>query len=694
MTTTTTRRRPTAQPGRPPDARRGRPGTWPWVAALALIGLGIAWIHGPSLWAPFFADDYLFLEQVRGRSLVGAMTSGDPLGNFFRPIGRQFAFWVLARAGGESPLPFHAFNLAVFGLLAALLFVFVRRWAGTTVAVFAAAFVGLHYAADVPVLWASGSQDLLAATLATLAIGLHAGGRRAWAAVACAVALLSKESVALAPLIAVAIDRERLRAWRPAVLRAWPLFGVTGVWAVAWIASANARPGAMQTLAFDAGSFAAALAHLVQVAAGLESGARPARWWAAIAGAALLAAGALILAGRAAGERGAAAPGLSRGAVVRIGTVWALLGALPVAVVAPIWSAYFYLFALCGAGIALGGLARLGPRWLPVVAIAVLAAGSAHARHLTEFATARRPWTPLSHVNRFHLERAMATTARLIADLRRARPAVRPGTTIFFGNVPQAVGFQTADGPVVRWVYRDPTLRSHYVSEFSEDKLGRGDVLFFVVEGDTLHDRTGDRRMLSSVAYSLILGGKPSAASKAIELALQPGDEPMLHYWNAWTQWAAGDTAAAVASLRSAGTRPHVDADARRLTGERPRSRADSLRLIDRLLDAVAGAALTPEYHARLAALCLPRSERRQSGVIEAYAFLTLKPAEPDAWRKWAAAQLAENFPDAALRTLERYLAIGGEAARRDAEAQRVMAALRHQASAARVAAEVDSTTP
>lgn len=690
MTTTVTPRRPAAPSGRPPDARPVRSGTARWMAALALIAIGIAWIHGPSLRAPFFADDYLFLQQVRERSLGEALTSPDPLGNFFRPVGRQLAFWMLARAGGESPLPFHAFNLASFALLAALLFVLVRRWAGTKVAVFAAAFVGLHYAADVPVLWASGSQDLLAAVLAVVAIGLQAAGRRAWAVPAYALALLSKESVALVPLIAVVIDRERLRSWRPALFGALPLFAVTAVWAVAWMGTAKGRPGAMQSVGLDPASFGAALAHLAQVAAGLELGARPAGSWVAIAGAALLAAGAVFLTARGGSERGAA--GLPRGSAVRIGAAWAILGALPVAVVAPIWSAYFYLFALCGAGIALGGLARLGPRWLPVAAIAMLAAGSAHARQITEFATARRAWTPLSHVNRFHLERAMATTARLIADLRRARPSVRSGTTIFFGNVPRAVGFQTADGPVVRWIYRDPTLRSHYVSEFSEDRLGRGDVLFFVVEGDTLRDRTGDPQMLSSVAYSLILGGKPAAAGKAIELALLRSNEPMLHYWRAWTQWAAGDTAAATASLRSAGTRPAVDPGAGRLTGERPRSRADSLRLIDRLLDGVAGAALTPGYHARLAALCLPRSERRQSGVIEAYAFLTLMPGEPDAWRKWAAAQLAENFPDAALRTLERYLAVGGETARRDVEALRVMAALRQQAGAARVAADQDSS--
>ena len=132
-----------------------------WIPA-GLILLGAAVLQGAGIRKPFFADDYLFLEQVRGRSLWSALCSPDPLGNFVRPVSRQLFFWIISRAGGESPVVFHAVNLAIFlaGLLA--LYLVVRRMLGRTPAVMALAFVAFHYAADVPLRWASGSQDLLA----------------------------------------------------------------------------------------------------------------------------------------------------------------------------------------------------------------------------------------------------------------------------------------------------------------------------------------------------------------------------------------------------------------------------------------------------------------------------------------------------------------------------------------------------
>ena len=56
---------------------------------LALLGVLIA-LAGRfrDLARPFFADDFLFLESARGKSLVGALLAPDPLGNFFRPVSR------------------------------------------------------------------------------------------------------------------------------------------------------------------------------------------------------------------------------------------------------------------------------------------------------------------------------------------------------------------------------------------------------------------------------------------------------------------------------------------------------------------------------------------------------------------------------------------------------------------------------
>ena len=89
--------------------------------ALTLAGILVATLvlHGQVVRAPFFADDYLFLEQVRHRSLGPALISPDPIGNFFRPVSRTLWFWLASRAGGETPALFHALNLALFAALLA-----------------------------------------------------------------------------------------------------------------------------------------------------------------------------------------------------------------------------------------------------------------------------------------------------------------------------------------------------------------------------------------------------------------------------------------------------------------------------------------------------------------------------------------------------------------------------------------------
>src|SRR6185503_15758159 len=157
-------KRRTAPRERPPSKAiaPSKPIVIPPGAALALILLGATMLHWTALRLPFFADDFLFLQQVRGRSPLNALALPDAIGNFFRPVGRQLYFWILGTLSGESPFAFHLANLVLFLGLIALLFVIVRRMAGTVGAVVASSFVALHYAADVPLRWVSGSQDLLA----------------------------------------------------------------------------------------------------------------------------------------------------------------------------------------------------------------------------------------------------------------------------------------------------------------------------------------------------------------------------------------------------------------------------------------------------------------------------------------------------------------------------------------------------
>jgi hypothetical protein len=162
--------------------------------------LGTVVLHAGALRLPFFTDDYLFLDQVRGRSLLGAWMSRDPLQNFWRPVGRQLYFWSVAQLG-ESPVFAHALNLLLLLAILILLFLIARRIAGVPAATVAASAIGLHYAAEVPVRWASGSQDLIAVAGALASLWLLHSGRSWWAALPLGCGLLAKETVVTTPLV-------------------------------------------------------------------------------------------------------------------------------------------------------------------------------------------------------------------------------------------------------------------------------------------------------------------------------------------------------------------------------------------------------------------------------------------------------------------------------------------------------------
>ena len=202
-------------------------------------------------------------------------------------------------------------------------------------------------------------------------------------------------------------------------------------------------------------------------------------------------------------------------------------------------------------------------------------------------------------------------------------------------------------------------------------------MFFFAVEGDSLVDRTSRPELLPSFAYSMLLGERPRAASDALDLALEraPGEHRLL-YWRAWARWATGDSAGAKRDLIAAGLRPE--------RGLPPATRAslvagdpDTSAWLARLGRARDAAALDPWVHGRLAAVGLAAPDGRPTAVIEAFAYRTLDPGDPDAWRKWAAAQLAERRYDVALASLETYLRLAGPRGDEDLEARRVVAQLR-----------------
>ena len=226
-------------------------------------------LHWRALAAPFFADDWLFLDMVRSRSLLGALLAHDPIGNYFRPLGRAVWFWLLAHASGESPVVFHAANLALFLSCVVMLWLLARRVAGERAALAAAAVLALSYAADVPLRWASGSQELVAVTLALGAMLAFVSGRRAVATVLFLLAPLAKEIVAFAVIPAALLARQPREPWRTTALRAWPALAATAAWAAIAVTAAARHQGA-SPLSFSPLSPLAALAGPLRVLFGIE----------------------------------------------------------------------------------------------------------------------------------------------------------------------------------------------------------------------------------------------------------------------------------------------------------------------------------------------------------------------------------------------------------------------------------------
>lgn len=647
---------------------------------LALILLATVWLQRAALRAPFFADDFLFLDQARNRSLWAALTTPDPIGNFVRPVGRQLHFWLLARASGESAVVFHAANLVLFLGVVTLLFLVTRRLAGTVAAAFAAAFVALHYAADVPLLWASGSQDLLALTGALGALALFLAGRRWLAAVVLLLGLLSKETVLLTPLVALLAARRAGEPWRRSLVRAWPLGLAVMAWAALWGTTMLHSAGARRAVAWSAEGAAAVFAHLLQVALGLEWRAGGALRFLTLLPPLVPLALALAAVAFAAKERrdvagAAAAPGFPP---VVLGLVWALLGAVPVTAVAPAWSAYYYLFALCGAGLALGAGLAARSRVTVLVALALLVWGSENGRRLDEFITAPGAWTSQSHVNRRYVERSNSFVERYLAELRAARPTLPPKSTVFFGGLPAFSGFQAGDGALLRWAYRDSSLRSYYLMELTAERYRRGPAFGFIVRNDTLGEIRLDRDRLLSLVLTAVASERPRLALDLLELPEMVGpNDRFAPYWRAWMRWALGDTTGARAELRQAGMT--LDAgptpEIARMAGLV--AAGDTLGAVDLMSRAMTQHVLDPAAHAMLGGLLVNLDGYEADAAVEAYAATLLAPGVGRHWWLLGYVQTKAKRYDESRRSIERFLALGGEFPEETAQARKLLEWLR-----------------
>ncbi len=661
-------------------ARRGAPGpAFPALApagALALVLLAGAWLQISALRLPFFADDYLFLDQMRGRSLWGALTSPDPLRNFWRPVGRQLYFWLVAQSG-ELTVVAHALNLLIFLGIVALLFVLARRLAGTRAAVIAASIVALHYVADVPVRWASGSQDLIAVAGALGALCLVAAGRNGWAAASLGLGLLAKETVVVTPLVALWMARRPGERWTRPLATIWPLGAVVAVWAVLWMLAMQGRSGG--TIHFSPDAIPAAPIHLFQVLLGAEwSRHQPLRFpgfLPPLIPLALALIGIALAGGRRSAAQGPSPEGPAVPAAWSTGLLWALLATLPVVLVVHIWSAYYYLFALCGLALLLGALLAPRPLAIGLVATTLLVWGSERARRLETFATDPSPWCTESHLNRFYFDRSMWWVTRYLEDLRRQRPTIPHGSTLFFSGIQFFSSWQAADGPLVRWAYRDSSLRSYYFHDFTAERARRGPFFVYMTRNDSLLEQKSDLNVFFSVAASQMASERYALAKDVLVLAREryPQLRPV-GYWLAWVEMALGDTAAARRELIAAGFTPRPGSSPLTVSARRRLAAGDTLGAASQLDAAINSQVLDAGAHALLADILMGSSG---VSVVEALAACQLTPRDPMVWRRWAVLQLRSGNYEAAYPSMKRYFELAGPAAQGDEQGRRLLELIR-----------------
>jgi hypothetical protein len=428
---------------------------WRVSLVLALLAVYVVVAFGGDLARPFFGDDFLFLEKTRERSWTGLWSFDALAYHFYRPWSRELHFWTLQRLFGLAPTAFHATSLLLwFGVLASM-FLWTRRLLGTQVAAIGTAGVAALQAWAVPVPWASGSQDLWMLLWALLCLILFARGAPWLAAIALALALLSKETAITLPAVAtlfawIVERRSAARALRSAA----PLWMVALLWAGLhpmlggrlWHPGSQLGFLAFRPIEVGLGS--------VRTFVNLERVPDPAHGWLAAAtsawpGAVTLAG--LVLAGTIVGRREPARADRTR--VLAFAAAWALLAWLPTLMPAVAWQPYYALHAALGAWIILAATLE---RWLPAAVGLIVVLALLRSAGLD---TPTPDWA--SGWSQREGARWLEDTRRFLMERHPRLPA---HSRLFFTTVPRGVMLVAGPGdvPPLRVWYRDSTIAGGY----------------------------------------------------------------------------------------------------------------------------------------------------------------------------------------------------------------------------------------
>jgi len=259
-----------------------------------------------------------------------------------------------------------------------------------------------------------------------------------------------------------------------------------------------------------------------------------------------------------------------------------------------------------------------------------------------------------------------------------ARPTLPPASTVFFFGIPPQLAWQTADGPLLRWAYRDSSLRSYYLGALTLERARRGPNFFFLVRNDSLMESTNPEESLRVTALAMLLSENldPSAAALTLHREMNPG-VLWSPYWLAWIHWARGDTTYAKELLLESRVQLNRGPCPAIPTAVRLVAAGDTLGAFQLMIRAAGDYALDPEAHGLLSDIAVTSIRNRATAQIEAFAARSLAPESAIVWYRWALIEAqSQRIPESA-RALEKYFALGGTTPARDLYARQVLGQLK-----------------
>ena len=547
-------RKPAPQPPVPVEPAHLTTGIFAILASVLVLFAVVA--YNRNLGLTFIGDDYVFLDRALREPFTAIASPSNTDFGWYRPWSRDLHFWALARLTDLSPLAFRMVGVALWTVALSLYFSIAAEasaWPAALLATLGVASLALW---GTPLLWISGSQDLWMLVFAMSALKLHARGRSGFAALAFALALLSKETAAVMPMIFVAwsffVARSKLGE---ALRRAFPSLGVLLIWLVVhptlrsrFLSHHSPSPEAA-VQPHGPALFARAAGALINLDR-LPSPLDPLATWVTpvvLSTLILILGGAWLLRRRAS----TSASSSDSSASFRLGATWTMLGTAPVFLPTVGWHAYYVCLGTLGAWLVLGSL--LARR--PVIGLAVI--GALALLRGAQVETPSWDWGDV-----WYQRRASQVVSAIHAELKGLHPTLPHHTRIYFGRIPNNVGLVAGKSPAVRVWYRDSTLSSDFFSSYRARAAGEaaGPDLFFrfdslraiVPVGDTgepvpLAMRRNPEWLSDQLklAYLFLEKGDPAAAGRQFELIAQaPGQEDAILFAGVcWRE--AGDGARA-----------------------------------------------------------------------------------------------------------------------------------------------------